>query len=503
MIRAMNKKINKVSEIYNLNKTQFELDFVDIYLEVDTPLYLDSAYISAKTDEWSKNASSTIRNFFDNLLSLITNNQINEAKKIFTNFEEPTETHLGVSQDSTNGKGVGKEKSEKIFKNILQSHAATSGLLEDLEDCHIFVENFGPDNLSDMITNIIKLDLINYTQEQAKLWNMSLTSNVSSGQYWDVTSNQWSEKYTDMLVIGSKKIILVPKNFVVRHSSFNPYNYHSYFVLEFLKTRNLKSFTPILKTKNLKSGETKVSISKKSIKENTTSIHYENGYNICSSKGDKNDLSNFSKAFPTVYKTFKTEILKSILSESKNISLEFSPELVAQKLLDELPNIQPGNDHASKFHQWSIGAFEFLFDGQLQNPIKECEIDQGRKRIDIRFSNNAHNGIFWKIAAIDRIPSSYIYIECKNYSKDINNPELDQMGGRFSDRKGKFGIIHCRKLNDRGLFLERCRDSFNAGRGLIIFLTDEELQEALTNIINTTGRSINKIIEDIIDEVRS
>src|SRR3712207_8001910 len=40
-----------------------------------------------------------------------------------------------------------------------------------------------------------------------------------------------------------------------------------------------------------------------------------------------------------------------------------------------------------------------------------------------------------------------------------SNPELDQIAGRFSPSRGKFGIITSRNLNNKPLFLERCKDT--------------------------------------------
>lgn len=491
------------SRAFKLNKSQFELDFVDIYMNQDLPLFLDSAYISQGNDEWSKRATSTIRSFFDHLLSLISNNQIDRAKEIFINFEEPNETRLGVSKGSPRGRGVGSIKSEQIFKNIINSPAARSGLIEDLEDFYIFVDNFGPDNLSDMITNIIKKDLIEYTQEQAKLWNLNLTPNISSGQYWDITQNTWTQSHTDMLLYKDTRVILVPKYFVVRNSTFNPSYYHNYFVLQYLQQRNLSLLTPLVKKRIKKNGEESYSVSKKSIKDNSTIIHEENGYNICKSPGSKKDMAEFSLAYPQVYNEFKTEVLSTIINDSKKLEVPISKESIAKRLIDSLSEIEPGNDHASRFHNWSIGAFEFLFDGILKNPTKEYEIHDGRKRIDIKFSNYALSGIFHKLSALENYPCPYILIECKNYSREVANPELDQLAGRFSPRRGRLGIIHCRGVDNLELFIKRCRDTFLDDRGLIILLTDTELKEALNYIITNQGRSISQIIEKYIDEIRT
>lgn len=111
----------------------------------------------------------------------------------------------------------------------------------------------------------------------------------------------------------------------------------------------------------------------------------------------------------------------------------------------------------------------------MAHPRVEKEIHEGRKRIDLVFDNIAEEGFFNLLGTVYDVPCSWIMVECKNYTKDISNPELDQMAGRFAARRGKFGIICCRANDNEAAFIERERDTVKDGRGWIIHLTDDEI----------------------------
>lgn len=55
----------KVIEKLNLKVSQFEIDFVNIDLDVDTPLYIDPFLIANSNSPWAINADKTIKNFFN------------------------------------------------------------------------------------------------------------------------------------------------------------------------------------------------------------------------------------------------------------------------------------------------------------------------------------------------------------------------------------------------------------------------------------------------------
>jgi hypothetical protein len=114
-----------------------------------------------------------------------------------------------------------------------------------------------------------------------------------------------------------------------------------------------------------------------------------------------------------------------------------------------------------------------LFYPSLSNPVKQLQIHEGRKRIDLTYTNVAGQGFFHWLSM--HYSASHIFIECKNYGRELGNPELDQMAGRFSPSRGQFGIITCRSFENKELFFKRCRDTANDQRGFIIPLDDDDL----------------------------
>ena len=64
----------RFTEAYDINLSQAEVDFVDIDLDTDTPLYLCPYAIQIRDDIWSAECGSLIRSFFAEVLARLRAN---------------------------------------------------------------------------------------------------------------------------------------------------------------------------------------------------------------------------------------------------------------------------------------------------------------------------------------------------------------------------------------------------------------------------------------------
>ena len=475
----------KISKIFSLNKTQYELDFVDIDPSVDTPLFLDPYYISKCDFPFAIDAHATLRSYFEFLLALLRGKKVRQAEELFSYLGENNDVCLGMSRGKPNGHGMGPEDTAAIFKELLTSRAVRTGVMEDIEDFRIFVPNVDKDKVSDMTANIIRRHLIEYTKEQCELHGIPLTPSVPSGMYWDAQNRMWDNQYTERLVVEGKPILLVPKRIVSFTDKYTPSEYKQHFVLNFLQHENLQLHTSLVR--KYKNG--KEYVTKKSIREKEGVI-------------DKEYLARFTEQHPEVFADFKRQTAKKLSHVDGAVLDNLNLQAVCEYLSHKLAEIPSGTANASNYHNLIIGILELLFYPNLSSPKKEHEIHDGRKRIDITFNNSAESGFFFTLPNKNvLLPCPFVFVECKNYTGEVANPELDQLSGRFSNRRGKVGILACRTLDENESFMKRCADTYEDDRGLILPITDEDLTVALSLFPTQGANAIEQILSQKYEQI--
>jgi len=470
------------SKAFGINKTQAELDFVDVPLNSDTPLFIDPYAISQRRDVWSLSCHEIIKYFFQLIIESIRAGNYDKAKELLLHLKEPNETRLGFSKNRPQGAGIGHFQAEQLYMKISESSAIKTGFLSSLEECELMIEGISRDKISDLTTNIIRKKLEEYTIEQCKLYDISLHE-VALPPYFSANENSWVSEYYHLPMFRNKPILLVPK-FIARYSlDYDSSDYYNNYIINFLQAENLSAGSSLVRT--LKNGARVVY--KKDIKARHPFA--------------KEFLFEFSKRNPKVLEKYRAAL--SVLEKNHTEINEGSEEeqLLAESLLLALNNISPGSKDASSYHNLMLGILEFLFYPYLIYPKKEKEIHEGRKRIDIAMENGAKSGIFRRLHEIRKIHCPFISIECKNYKTDVANPEIDQLSGRFSRDRGFVGILCCRSFEDENLFLKRCVDTFKDGRGLIVHLDDNRIKEILVLIKNNKRDQFDKKMTDYFNAV--
>ena len=470
------------SQVFNLHKSQHELDFVDIPVDGDILLFVDPYAISQRVDDWSKKCNRAIISFFQRVIDAIISGNIISARELLRHLHEPNETRLGFSSKEPQGAGLGKYQSEQLLNALTDSTAVRTGFINYLEEAEILIDGVGRDKISDLSTNIIRKYLAEYTKEQCTLHNIPIR-NVPLNPFYSVEDGNWISDYFELPIAEGKPVLLVPKIIVRYDPAYNYQNYYHDIVLSFLRVENLDANSSLVNT--LKNGQR---------------IVYKKDL-IASFPCTKENLYRFSRDHPEEMERYR-DLLALLEQQGKNQYVgEENEKKIAEALISALSNISTGSESASEYHRMMIGIVEFLFFPNLIYPKKEVEINQGRKRIDITMENGSRKGVFFDLHNARNLPCSFVPFECKNYGTDISNPELDQLAGRLSPTRGRFGILCCRAFQDKDTFIERCRDNLREERGLVISLDDQIITELLRYIADGNREGVDLRIRQLINDI--
>src|SRR5688572_14881430 len=130
----------RVAECFSLGLGQPSLDFVNVDVDTDAPLFVDPRALRLLPTPWGAECVSLIQSFFDYVLERIRADERDRALALLEQLREPNETHLGLSTGESRGRALGPDSAALIYEALAASEAVQTGLIQDLEESALMVE---------------------------------------------------------------------------------------------------------------------------------------------------------------------------------------------------------------------------------------------------------------------------------------------------------------------------------------------------------------------------
>lgn len=448
----------RVTDYFNLGIKQSGVDFVDVNVLTDVPVYIDPTAIRNQAGPWAEACVASLQTFFAALLAAIKGADKDALQDLVYPLVEPNETHLGESTGSSRGRSLGsREKADQLIAALSKSKAVQSGFLTDLEDTALMVEGVDKDIVSDITTCIIRRHLIQYTQSQCQMHGIPMEKQ-HSGPMWDGSGGEWADREVLLPRAADDKLLLVPKSIVRAKLTVDKGRYYRGYLRPYFEDEVRKNPRPglirVLKDQSIKvvlgSLDAELGTDKPSIVSNT---------------------QKHPKALADYKQSMGTEDGGPLPDEELAAKIGAEVENL-REILDEMRAIAPGTAGATLYHRTVARLLSVLFSTSLGNEKVEYPIHDGMKRIDITYDNVARSGFFHWVGT--HHSASMVVVECKNYGSDVTNPGFDQLAMRFSPDRGRVGILACRQFEDKAKALARAKAIAADANGFVLVLDDDD-----------------------------
>lgn len=464
----------RFSEAFNITRTDKD-DWFDPHLNIDTALFIDPILLLNAGGKWAK-AHKDLISHFAFCYELIGKAEspvsvsAQAAHKLLT-FPEPYELGLGYTARGTKGAGSGVNFAARMVDGIAVAIAAGLTNPEHIEEIGILNEGIGADRISDATANIIKEQLIIYTQDIAKKHNILLDKHNIKNSKISLENARWftEEVFLPTNPETGKPIILVPEFILNDLPILNAEDWFYSKINEDLRlSLNFQIGKKVPKKEIVKVARQHPDVVRKWAQEQTSRKDLS-GYNF---KDDPNGFIQWDKD-PVQYAAKNPLPSRTVTTYAELIDLMTEIIEKFQHYIEQ----QRGwsllwNDNGSEKPE---SAAQLLFLGFSQQYLRQFnveidrEVELGRGPVDFKVSSGTsarllievkklHNGKFWN-GLQDQLPSylnsddskhgwflALHYRDNKGAKKRINNISYKTTEiAKLSKKDIRFKVIDVRR----------------------------------------------------------
>ena len=232
----LKEKIEKIPEIVKLD------------YEHDNQLFIDPYRIDGKRNELLKRAKEKILKYFDLFFYSVEHNLRDNATKMGEHLHEINATKLGYSNKDYRPKGKGFCQRDLLI--IFDEAIKVKDYIEDMPDILVLAENVGPDKVSDLTTNIIYEELLEFTIRIIFKYDLNIDLIKKRKWLYEVDAQEWQKKEILIPIIDNDEILFIPDKLTASYEIFSYKNVYNQLVYPFYKVNtSIHRLVRLLKNK--------------------------------------------------------------------------------------------------------------------------------------------------------------------------------------------------------------------------------------------------------------
>jgi hypothetical protein len=232
----------RLSDAYPITKSESD-GWFDPVLDRDTPLFLDPFLIFKDTGASWRGAHDELIGYFDSCFQLIAEGNRNSRSLQYRKavrllqFPEPSEFCLGYTARGTRGAGSGRGYA--VLMAQAMADAIERGLtdLRHFEELGILNEGIGPDRISDITCNLLRLRFSRYTEGIAERHEVPTRGFTLERGTFNIDDRRWSSAEIRLPISprDEQPVILVPSRFLRDLPVLNADDWFDFFESEQLR----------------------------------------------------------------------------------------------------------------------------------------------------------------------------------------------------------------------------------------------------------------------------